>query len=74
MFDFVSHSLMIKKLALYDISKAHVKLIRNELSGGSSEKGCQWRSITERGREVQVVSNIFLGLDSSFLNNLDMKN
>lgn len=55
MFDFVSHNLLIKKLALYDISKAHVKWIKNQLSDGSLEMGCQWRTITEQGREADMV-------------------
>lgn len=55
MFDFVSHSLLIKKLVLYSISKAHVKPIKNQLSGSYSERSCQWRNITKQGWKAQVV-------------------
>jgi len=48
--------------------------MQNQLSGSLSERGCQWGSITEQGRGTSGASNTFLGLDSIFLNNLDMQN
>lgn len=49
-FDFVSRNLLIKKLALYDISRARVKWIKQQLSGGSLGRG-----ITAPGWEAQAV-------------------